>query len=1013
MRLLLLLLLGQGSLLYAQNNQPNFDTIKLNQYLHQAKLLAEQEDFPAAKAQIGLIEAQCQAFAADTLVVDKYANRLEDLGMEWLKKAQYDLAKYSLLTAQGLFQQSATTLRIEVDRINHNLGILFYYQSDKDNTIKYFHKSLEGKKQLYGAKTLETSKVLNNLGVLYSDQGKLVEAIQHLTESYKIKQHLYGEYSPELLTVLLNIGAIYAEIQDYRKSIVYLEKAQSIIDNNPDKDIPNTGMVYNNLAAISANQSDFANAINYHQKAIAQKIKEHGPNHWEVADSYANLGAVYYENGNLEKGMQLAQKAFDIRLDQLGKDHPKLGSSYLHLGNIYHLQDSLDKAIFYQKKAIETFVNDEKENSYLIAESYLNLGASYLKQQDFENALENYEKSLAVSLNFKGTENEESARTYNAIGELHLANHQPKLAESAFNKAIRAARSQSPYVDTSRAFASFELLNGLLNKGKVLRTYHKNYPMATTCYNQATEVVKHLEKEFALESVIRLKQVSKRLYEELITIALITYRQTGNPKNLEQALHYSEKSTASLLQAQIQESNALHFADIPEELLELEYNLRIDITYYEKKRLKKHQGGAEETDTNLIAINARLFDLNQSYEKLKTQLERDFPKYFKLKYKLKTTALQNIQDSLLTEGQTLLEYFVGDSTIFAFLIKKDDYQVHAIPLDFPLAKWVNQLRQNISQPHTFNLETYAEAAVHLYQRLFKPFADQVSAQLIIIPDGILANIPFEALLTAAPENIYVAQKLPYLLHKHQISYNYSATLLEEMQHKKHRQTPSRKMLVMAPFAETDTILLHQLQQTDGQASLRSDTLTPLPGTKVESDSLITLFGADSYYGSQATEAIFRTEAPNYLLLHLATHGKANAIVGDFSYLAFAPQMDSLENELLYVRDLYNISLNADLVVLSACETGIGEFQPGEGIISLARAFAYAGAKSIATTLWQVNDQSTQEVIVSFYKYLKKEWPKDQALRQAKLDYLQAHQGSEAYPFHWAGIIGIGDMKKMK
>ena len=157
---------------------------------------------------------------------------------------------------------------------------------------------------------------------------------------------------------------------------------------------------------------------------------------------------------------------------------------------------------------------------------------------------------------------------------------------------------------------------------------------------------------------------------------------------------------------------------------------------------------------------------------------------------------------------------------------------------------------------------------------------------------------------------------------------------------------------------------------------------------------------------------FFYDAGKYRILHLSTHGKADSRVGDFSYLAFYPQPDSLDNELLFVRDIYNLDLNADLVMLSACETAIGELKRGEGIISLARAFAYAGAKSIFTTLWRVNDQSTYELTVSFYRYLKAGLSKDAALRQAKLDYLDSHSDIEAYPFFWAALIGVGDMSKL-
>jgi CHAT domain-containing protein len=369
---------------------------------------------------------------------------------------------------------------------------------------------------------------------------------------------------------------------------------------------------------------------------------------------------------------------------------------------------------------------------------------------------------------------------------------------------------------------------------------------------------------------------------------------------------------------------------------------------------------------------------------------------------------------ILEEDQALLEYFVGDSSIFIFRIEKDYYEVKEVKRDFPLEEWVQQLRDNISQPLPFAYEAYLEVAPKLYEKLIAPVAEGLPEKLVIVPDGILGYIPFEALLTGKPDvnNLYAAERLPYLLREHQVSYCYSATLLKEMKEKKHRKAPTRELLAVAPFATVDTVLSSHLGQSDWLASTRSDTLWGLPYTQAELDSIQRVFETDAFYGAEATEASFVERAGDYRILHLSTHGKADPRVGDYSYLAFYPQPDSLENELLYVRDLYNLQLNADLVVLSACETGTGELQQGEGIISLARAFAYAGAKSIATTLWQVNDQSTQELMARFYQHLKSGMTKDAALRQAKLDYLDGHNDTGAYPFYWAAFIGVGDMGRL-
>ncbi|NJL75556.1 MAG: CHAT domain-containing protein [Saprospiraceae bacterium] len=174
-----------------------------------------------------------------------------------------------------------------------------------------------------------------------------------------------------------------------------------------------------------------------------------------------------------------------------------------------------------------------------------------------------------------------------------------------------------------------------------------------------------------------------------------------------------------------------------------------------------------------------------------------------------------------------------------------------------------------------------------------------------------------------------------------------------------------------------------------------------------------LLGGKVIVGEKATVSAFEQQAPFYKIIHLATHGKANDEVGDYAYLAFTEVFDSLDNEKLYNRDLYHLNLNADMVVLSACETGIGELRLGEGIISLARGFSYAGAKSIITTLWSVDDETTQKLMTQFYTHLKVGMAKDAALRQAKIDFLNTNSSLKAHPFYWATFIPIGDTQPIE
>ncbi|MEM7381758.1 MAG: CHAT domain-containing protein, partial [Bacteroidota bacterium] len=197
-------------------------------------------------------------------------------------------------------------------------------------------------------------------------------------------------------------------------------------------------------------------------------------------------------------------------------------------------------------------------------------------------------------------------------------------------------------------------------------------------------------------------------------------------------------------------------------------------------------------------------------------------------------------------------------------------------------------------------------------------------------------------------------------------------------------------------------------------SLNRIDFTPLPNSGEEVARAVQIWGGQYLLGTDATEKTFRDLAGDYRVIHMATHGVANFTAGNYSYLAFTEVPDDAENELLYVSELYNLKLNADLVILSACETGTGELKHGEGVISLARAFASAGAKSMVTSLWIADDAATKNIMIDFHSNLKKGDSIDQALTKAKLNYMKSSRSTaSSHPFFWAGFIPVGDMKALR
>jgi CHAT domain-containing protein len=386
-----------------------------------------------------------------------------------------------------------------------------------------------------------------------------------------------------------------------------------------------------------------------------------------------------------------------------------------------------------------------------------------------------------------------------------------------------------------------------------------------------------------------------------------------------------------------------------------------------------------------------------------------------MKFDIKISNLPETR-KLLKKDQGLIEYFAGNTKLFIFKITADEFEVYESENNQDLSELSKKFRESIygfyvnsetksDESYDKYAKDYAFLGSQLHDRLIKPLG-KLPKKLVIIPAGSLANIPYEPLLTIKPANHLQFKTHKYFGLDHIISYCYSATLLSEMKSIKHSAFRG-DFLGFAPSFGADN-------QDGVSMRNRRFALAPLNYNIKEIKDAKKILGTGKvYFEKDATEENFKKDASKYRIIHFATHGMANDKDPDFSLLAFSEIRDSIENEFLYVSDLYNMNLNADLVVLSACETGLGELRRGEGVISLARGFSYAGAKSIFTTLWSVNDQSTSIIIESFYKYLKAGKDKDEALHLAKLDFIKSADNNRAHPFLWAPYILIGDSTSIK
>jgi CHAT domain-containing protein len=404
-------------------------------------------------------------------------------------------------------------------------------------------------------------------------------------------------------------------------------------------------------------------------------------------------------------------------------------------------------------------------------------------------------------------------------------------------------------------------------------------------------------------------------------------------------------------------------------------------------------------------------DQTESQErKLEAEIHAKYPHYAGVRY---PTPLRTQEiEGLLGDRTALLQYFLGKERSFLFVVTRG----HLASYELPGADWiagrVRSLRSVLDKPNPLTKARYCQEAAELYGKLLSPAAGILAGKrhLLIAPDGPLYFLPFEALLTETRGFYRPYEQLPYLLLDHTVSYVPSASVLASLRLPQPAPLAKGEMPKMfvgfadpvyggPPAAPTQVAALRGGQMPN---------LLPLPRSREEVEQLARFYPGHEmlYLGASATK---RNVTANSLLksarrIHFATHGLVNEIRPELSALALTPEGKE-DDGLLRVSEIFNLELASDLVVLSACETGLGKQVSGEGVLGLTRAFLYAGAKSVVVSLWPVLETGTPELMKSFYRHLDDSGSKVEALRAAKLDMLR---GGQANPSYWAPFILAGD-----
>ncbi len=817
----------------------------------------------------------------------------------------------------------------------------------------------------------------NNLGVIYKLLGRYNDALRVYSEAESIVKRECGSSCPELASLYLNIGIIYNQKQDYELALQYLDFAESLFRASAIQ-TSQASSVYNNIGNSYFGIKDWRKALQSYQKGILAKkaLNSRG-----LDISYANCASTYENLGELDSARMYYDYSIESKIEQYGPDNFRLINTYNNYGVLLQNMSKSKLALQYLLKALELSGENYPEKHPETADCQRRLGSWYLAAGETGKALEHYQKGInAVVFDYN------NMHIYSNPLQGDEIISEPILLEILMGKANALSTLYQEERDTDALVASLatlELANMLTEK------------MRSAYLGQ--------------QSKLFITEYARTGFDRSIRTAFDLYRITGELEYANKAFVYAEKSKSSVLLASLQDVENKKNLGIPSDLQIFEQDLKRETDLYKKKLYEERQRLSPDS-LKLAKWQGKLLNLSQQLDSIDNVIREKFPE-FATKYNNEVIGLAGIMDGL-ERDRTLVEYSLSDTSLFIFVVGNDDYYITRLGIDSSFHAHVYALSQFLRDNDFANnsiadYRSYVQAAYSLYQIFLLPVEEQIKGKrLLIIPDGELGYIPFEALLTDLPSGeIMDYRTLPYLIYKYRTSYSYSATLL--FSDKIKREKPDKQLLAFAPTYENMDEINSDKFPTYRDYSIY---LVPLRFISREIESISNIIDCDSYEGFDATEQVFKEKAPHYNILHLAMHTLINDENPMYSQLVFTLNNDTLEENdgLLNAYEIFNMQLSARMAVLSACNTGYGKLQKGEGIMSMARGFIHAGVPTIIMTLWAVEDQSGSILMTKFYENLVEGLEIDEALQQAKLQYLQDADQLSAHPYLWSGYVSIGD-----
>ncbi len=967
--------------------------------------------------------AAAQAQAAAPIILQKTGAKRNSfyVNLMWIRaECAYDLANYaeaqSLWDSVLLLEAPKNGQRYANFLHGHALSTLKmgkYAQAEIE-----LQKVLDLQEKISGKNTALYAHECNDLAVLYGLMGEYEKANEIYAQTLRVYANLYGKQHADYAQVLHNWGVLALNTGDYERAERLLSEAmRTRLQLFGKNSRPYAGSL-NNFAALFERQNRFSEAEALYKECLQLREHLYGTEHPTYINALNNLGILYKEMRRYDDGEKALTQAAKGYKNKLGEQHQDYITALNNLAILYTSATRYKEAAAIFKKLYQLARQLYGATHPKYATIITNFADLYGKMQQYPAAIALAEEALKIS---EQTQSLQHPHHQDAL--LRLARFQYASGETAKGRAYiqrffgclyaqtLSFPIQADWQELSKIrWESYQPIELLLQALEIVFEHEADALQRVLLSKIAIELLQQGRAYFYTEAD-RLNAF--RLSSQWLGRSLPIFWQS---KAAEPAFELAQIHKSALVLQSIRSSGTRRFGELPDSLARKE-----DRLYAEQNRLKARlsdQRRQQELDSFLQLYNA----LGMEISALQQRIRREYPRYAELRERPAAASAAALR-ALLPPNTALIEYTLSDSGAYAFYLDAVNFEMFRLSESSATLNAVADSLHSTLSDFTALLHApdsayrrYSELSHWCYARLLEPLlkARPSIERLIIIPDASIARLPFEVFLTQAPQSGEQPnyKDLPYLLLKYTISYSPSSLLWKSNIEQGRQGAHKGRILAMAADYSPVAAAPDSSHRLHIQRHIRS-RLQPLPAARREVETLKNMFSEGIFLlNSSATEANFKRYVQECDIIHLAMHGLSDEQEPILSTLVMSESTDSTEDNFLYAHEISQMRLHAQLVVLSACETGNGKFENGNGVASLARAFAYAGVPSMLVSLWTVNDQTTAQLINIYYEKMCAGADKDSALRSAKLQYLQQAKGIAAHPAFWSAFLQVGDTRPL-